>query len=127
MTISPHSSEVLAGFELSTGEMLALFTYFAVLAIGALTFLSCFVAALVTGAQELRRADRTQHPYLLVLIPLGCLIGAYAANDRMVSLTFLGLAMGIGYAVLFAARRSVLRWTAPLALISYLFLVAGAR
>jgi hypothetical protein len=127
MTISSHSSEVLAGFELSTGEVFALLTYFAILAVGALAFLSCFVAALVNGAQDLRRAGRTRHPYLLVLIPLGCLAGAYAAPDRMMSLALLGLAMCIGYGVLFAAGRSLVRWTAPLAVVSYLFLVAGAR
>jgi len=86
-----------------------------------------FVAALASSVQQLHRAGRIRHPYLVVLIPVVALLFAYQARASVVGPVLAAGGLGFGYALMFYAGRSWLRWTVFPALPFVLAAVVGSR
>jgi uncharacterized membrane protein YhaH (DUF805 family) len=123
----PVRDPALAGLELGTGDMVTILAVLAITALTVLIYVAMFVAALASSVQQLHRAGRIRHPYLVVLVPVVALLLAYQARAGIVGLVLAAGGLGFGYALMFCAGRGRFRWTVFPALPFLLAAAVGSR
>ena len=102
--------DVLAGFELSPGAVVALLgVVFAAAVLGA-GYLALFTGYLVSSAQRLHRDGRLAHPWLAVCAVIITVSSSLLASGITGAL-LLAVGLGGGYAIMLRCGQAWFRWT----------------